>query len=129
MTLYNNFTHSKNVKRLISEEANSTKVLAYITALKKLCNHLKNLLCARPLPWTLWPACLSLMWLQCANQCLTLNANMDGSLKCYTIFLDMWRGFLHCSSRHTVDYMAKENYLRLRNNVLAKLLSVQACLL
>uniref|UniRef100_A0A453R0C2 SNF2 N-terminal domain-containing protein n=1 Tax=Aegilops tauschii subsp. strangulata TaxID=200361 RepID=A0A453R0C2_AEGTS len=41
MTLYNHFTHSKNVKRLISEEAKSTKVLAYITALKKLCNHPK----------------------------------------------------------------------------------------
>uniref|UniRef100_A0A453JSA8 SNF2 N-terminal domain-containing protein n=1 Tax=Aegilops tauschii subsp. strangulata TaxID=200361 RepID=A0A453JSA8_AEGTS len=41
MTLYNHFTHSKNVKRLISEEAKSTKVLAYITAFKKLCNHPK----------------------------------------------------------------------------------------
>uniref|UniRef100_A0A453PN85 Helicase C-terminal domain-containing protein n=1 Tax=Aegilops tauschii subsp. strangulata TaxID=200361 RepID=A0A453PN85_AEGTS len=41
MTLYNHFIHSKNVKRLISEEAKSSKVLAYITALKKLCNHPK----------------------------------------------------------------------------------------
>ncbi|VAH49971.1 unnamed protein product [Triticum turgidum subsp. durum] len=42
MTLYNHFTHSKNIlSQLISEEAKSTKVLAYITVLKKLCNHLK----------------------------------------------------------------------------------------
>ncbi|KAM0926962.1 hypothetical protein ACQ4PT_003108 [Festuca glaucescens] len=41
MTLYNHFIHSKNVKRLISEQAKQSKVLAYITALKKLCNHPK----------------------------------------------------------------------------------------
>ncbi|KAJ1256270.1 hypothetical protein BS78_K054500 [Paspalum vaginatum] len=40
-TLYNHFIHSKNVKRLISEEAKQSKILAYITALKKLCNHPK----------------------------------------------------------------------------------------
>lgn len=40
-TLYNHFIHSKNVKRLISEEAKRSKILAYITALKKLCNHPK----------------------------------------------------------------------------------------
>ncbi|CAN6166566.1 unnamed protein product, partial [Urochloa humidicola] len=34
-TLYNHFIHSKNVKRLISEEAKQSKILAYITALKK----------------------------------------------------------------------------------------------
>ena len=45
------------------------------------------------------------------------------------LFRDMWRGFLHCSSRQTVDYMAKQNYLRLISHVLATLLSVQACLL
>ncbi|XP_065872787.1 protein CHROMATIN REMODELING 25 isoform X2 [Euphorbia lathyris] len=39
--LYNHFIHSKNVKRAISEEAKQTKILAYITALKKLCNHPK----------------------------------------------------------------------------------------
>uniref|UniRef100_J3LHD5 DNA repair and recombination protein RAD54 n=2 Tax=Oryza brachyantha TaxID=4533 RepID=J3LHD5_ORYBR len=40
-TLYNHFIHSKNVKRLISEETKQSKILAYITALKKLCNHPK----------------------------------------------------------------------------------------
>lgn len=40
-TLYNHFIHSKNVKRLITEEAKQSKILAYITALKKLCNHPK----------------------------------------------------------------------------------------
>ncbi|CAN6220940.1 unnamed protein product [Urochloa humidicola] len=41
-TLYNHFIHSKNVKRLISEEAKQSKILAYITALKKLlCNQPK----------------------------------------------------------------------------------------
>ncbi|GER56642.1 DNA repair and recombination protein RAD54 [Striga asiatica] len=40
-TLYNHFIHSKNVKRAISEEAKQSKILAYITALKKLCNHPK----------------------------------------------------------------------------------------
>ncbi|RLN09840.1 DNA repair and recombination protein RAD54 [Panicum miliaceum] len=40
-SLYNHFIHSKNVKRLISEEAKQSKILAYITALKKLCNHPK----------------------------------------------------------------------------------------
>ncbi|KAL3621160.1 DNA-dependent ATPase protein rad54 [Castilleja foliolosa] len=39
--LYNHFIHSKNVKRAISEEAKQSKILAYITALKKLCNHPK----------------------------------------------------------------------------------------
>ncbi|XP_026377138.1 protein CHROMATIN REMODELING 25-like isoform X2 [Papaver somniferum] len=39
--LYNHFIHSKNVKRAISEEAKQSKFLAYITALKKLCNHHK----------------------------------------------------------------------------------------
>ncbi|KAL7156802.1 hypothetical protein ABFS83_02G033500 [Erythranthe nasuta] len=39
--LYNYFIHSKNVKRAISEEAKQAKILAYITALKKLCNHPK----------------------------------------------------------------------------------------
>ncbi|XP_066319606.1 DNA repair and recombination protein RAD54-like isoform X1 [Miscanthus floridulus] len=41
ITLYNHFIHSKNVKCLISEEAKQSKILAYITALKKLCNHPK----------------------------------------------------------------------------------------
>ncbi|KAJ6707810.1 DNA EXCISION REPAIR PROTEIN ERCC-6-RELATED [Salix viminalis] len=39
--LYNHFIHSKNVKRAITEEAKKSKILAYITALKKLCNHPK----------------------------------------------------------------------------------------
>ncbi|KAH6772670.1 DNA repair/recombination protein [Perilla frutescens var. hirtella] len=39
--LYNHFIHSKNVKRAISEEAKQSKILAYITVLKKLCNHPK----------------------------------------------------------------------------------------
>ncbi|KAH0681279.1 hypothetical protein KY284_022364 [Solanum tuberosum] len=39
--LYNHFIHSKNVKRAIAEEAKQSKILAYITALKKLCNHPK----------------------------------------------------------------------------------------
>ncbi|KAL5541100.1 hypothetical protein UlMin_043386 [Ulmus minor] len=39
--LYNHFIHSKNVKRAISEEVKQSKILAYITALKKLCNHPK----------------------------------------------------------------------------------------
>ncbi|XP_020551461.1 protein CHROMATIN REMODELING 25 isoform X2 [Sesamum indicum] len=39
--LYDHFIHSKNVKRAISEEAKQSKILAYITALKKLCNHPK----------------------------------------------------------------------------------------
>ncbi|XP_051135736.1 protein CHROMATIN REMODELING 25 isoform X2 [Andrographis paniculata] len=39
--LYNHFIHSKNVKRVITEEAKHSKILAYITALKKLCNHPK----------------------------------------------------------------------------------------
>ncbi|XP_072952965.1 DNA repair and recombination protein RAD54 [Typha angustifolia] len=41
LDLYNHFIKSKNVKRLISEEAKHSKILAYITALKKLCNHPK----------------------------------------------------------------------------------------
>ncbi|KAL6514250.1 DNA-dependent ATPase protein rad54 [Orobanche hederae] len=40
--LYNHFIHSKNVTRAISEEAKQSKILAYITALKKLCNHPKS---------------------------------------------------------------------------------------
>ncbi|KAG6408916.1 hypothetical protein SASPL_131942 [Salvia splendens] len=39
--LYSHFIQSKNVKRAISEEAKQAKILAYITALKKLCNHPK----------------------------------------------------------------------------------------
>ncbi|KZV55670.1 hypothetical protein F511_24347 [Dorcoceras hygrometricum] len=39
--LYNHFIHSKNVKRAISEDTKQSKILAYITALKKLCNHPK----------------------------------------------------------------------------------------
>ncbi|XP_073125004.1 protein CHROMATIN REMODELING 25 isoform X2 [Henckelia pumila] len=40
--LYNHFIHSKNVKRAISEDTKRSKILAYITALKKLCNHPKG---------------------------------------------------------------------------------------
>ncbi|XP_050212084.1 protein CHROMATIN REMODELING 25 [Mercurialis annua] len=39
--LYNHFLNSKNVKRAITEETKQSKILAYITALKKLCNHPK----------------------------------------------------------------------------------------
>ncbi|KAI3525411.1 hypothetical protein L1887_04185 [Cichorium endivia] len=39
--LYNHFIHSKNVKKAIVEDVKQTKILAYITALKKLCNHPK----------------------------------------------------------------------------------------
>ncbi|KAJ9537882.1 hypothetical protein OSB04_030615 [Centaurea solstitialis] len=39
--LYNHFIHSKNVKQAIAEDVKQTKILAYITALKKLCNHPK----------------------------------------------------------------------------------------
>ncbi|KAH7679573.1 DNA helicase protein [Dioscorea alata] len=39
--LYKHFIQSKNVKRVISEEIKQSKILAYITALKKLCNHPK----------------------------------------------------------------------------------------
>ncbi|TYI45537.1 hypothetical protein E1A91_D13G044300v1 [Gossypium mustelinum] len=39
--LYNHFIQSKNVKKVITEETKQTKILAYITALKKLCNHPK----------------------------------------------------------------------------------------
>ncbi|XP_058097109.1 protein CHROMATIN REMODELING 25 [Magnolia sinica] len=39
--LYYHFIHSKNVKRAIVEEMKRSKILAYITALKKLCNHPK----------------------------------------------------------------------------------------
>ncbi|KAF5448145.1 hypothetical protein F2P56_028703 [Juglans regia] len=39
--LYNHFIHSKNVKRAITEDMKQSKILAYITALKKLCNHPK----------------------------------------------------------------------------------------
>ncbi|KAG6482364.1 hypothetical protein ZIOFF_058995 [Zingiber officinale] len=41
LELYNHFIQSKNVKRVISEEMKQSKILAYITALKKLCNHPK----------------------------------------------------------------------------------------
>ncbi|GMY06026.1 protein CHROMATIN REMODELING 25-like [Fagus crenata] len=40
--LYNHFIHSKNVKRAITEEMKQSKIFAYITALKKLCNHPKS---------------------------------------------------------------------------------------
>ncbi|CAN8258799.1 unnamed protein product [Cochlearia groenlandica] len=40
-TLYNHFISSKNLKRALADNAKPTKVLAYITALKKLCNHPK----------------------------------------------------------------------------------------
>ncbi|KAL2460240.1 Protein CHROMATIN REMODELING 25 [Abeliophyllum distichum] len=40
--LYSHFIHSKNVKRAITEEKKQSKILAYITALKKLCNHPKD---------------------------------------------------------------------------------------
>ncbi|KAL5714185.1 DNA-dependent ATPase protein rad54 [Ranunculus cassubicifolius] len=39
--LYNHFIHSKNVKKVIAAETKQAKILAYITALKKLCNHPK----------------------------------------------------------------------------------------
>ncbi|KAE9612789.1 hypothetical protein Lal_00027488 [Lupinus albus] len=39
--LYKHFIQSKNVKRVITEEVKRSKILAYITALKKLCNHPK----------------------------------------------------------------------------------------
>ncbi|KAF8405045.1 hypothetical protein HHK36_009942 [Tetracentron sinense] len=39
--LYNHFIHSKNIKQVINEEIKQSKILAYITALKKLCNHPK----------------------------------------------------------------------------------------
>lgn len=39
--LYNHFIHSKNVKRAISGESKKSNILAYITAIKKLCNHPK----------------------------------------------------------------------------------------
>nr|GEW51041.1 protein chromatin remodeling 25 [Tanacetum cinerariifolium] len=39
--LYTHFIHSKNVKQAIAEDVKQTKILAYITALKKLCNHPK----------------------------------------------------------------------------------------
>ncbi|TKY71269.1 DNA repair and recombination protein RAD54 [Spatholobus suberectus] len=39
--LYKHFIQSKNVKRAITEEVKQSKILAYITALKKLCNHPK----------------------------------------------------------------------------------------
>ncbi|KAI5423599.1 protein CHROMATIN REMODELING 25 [Lathyrus oleraceus] len=39
--LYKHFIQSKNVKRVINEEVKQSKILAYITALKKLCNHPK----------------------------------------------------------------------------------------
>ncbi|KAK7308778.1 hypothetical protein RJT34_05004 [Clitoria ternatea] len=39
--LYKHFMKSKNVRRAITEELKQSKILAYITALKKLCNHPK----------------------------------------------------------------------------------------
>ncbi|KAL2349569.1 hypothetical protein Fmac_003569 [Flemingia macrophylla] len=39
--LYKHFIQSKNVKQAISEDRKQSKILAYITALKKLCNHPK----------------------------------------------------------------------------------------
>ncbi|KAL9276140.1 hypothetical protein ACSQ67_026312 [Phaseolus vulgaris] len=39
--LYKHFIQSKNVKRAITEELKQSKILTYITALKKLCNHPK----------------------------------------------------------------------------------------
>ncbi|ERM97150.1 protein CHROMATIN REMODELING 25 isoform X1 [Amborella trichopoda] len=39
--LYRHFIQSKNVKQAIAEEMRQSKILAYITALKKLCNHPK----------------------------------------------------------------------------------------
>ncbi|XP_078157888.1 DNA repair/recombination protein [Carex rostrata] len=41
ITLYKHFIQSKNVRRLISEDAKRSAILAYITNLKKLCNHPK----------------------------------------------------------------------------------------
>ncbi|XP_078429720.1 DNA repair/recombination protein isoform X2 [Wolffia australiana] len=41
LQLYNHFLQSKNVKKAISTEAKQSKILAFITALKKLCNHPK----------------------------------------------------------------------------------------
>ncbi|CAN6466682.1 unnamed protein product [Victoria cruziana] len=41
VALYNHFIQSKNVKRAIAEDVKQSKILAYITALKKLCNHPK----------------------------------------------------------------------------------------
>ncbi|KAF3320678.1 putative DNA repair protein rhp54 [Carex littledalei] len=43
ITLYKHFIQSKNVRRLISEDAKQSAILAYITNLKKLCNHPKTL--------------------------------------------------------------------------------------
>ncbi|GMH02698.1 hypothetical protein Nepgr_004537 [Nepenthes gracilis] len=39
--LYNHFIHSKNIKRVFTEETKKSNILACITALKKLCNHPK----------------------------------------------------------------------------------------
>ncbi|XP_020681684.1 DNA repair and recombination protein RAD54 isoform X1 [Dendrobium catenatum] len=39
--LYKHFIQSKNIKRVIAEELKQSTILAYITALKKLCNHPK----------------------------------------------------------------------------------------
>ncbi|PKA56106.1 DNA repair and recombination protein RAD54 [Apostasia shenzhenica] len=41
LQLYKHFIQSKNIKHVISEELKQSKILAYITALKKLCNHPK----------------------------------------------------------------------------------------
>ncbi|KAJ3695883.1 hypothetical protein LUZ60_001260 [Juncus effusus] len=41
LTLYKHFIQSKNVRRLINEDAKHSTILAYITNLKKLCNHPK----------------------------------------------------------------------------------------
>ncbi|KAI3968096.1 hypothetical protein MKX01_007882 [Papaver californicum] len=50
--LYNHFIHSKNVKHAISEETKQSKILAYITALKKLCNHPKVGISGESGSWT-----------------------------------------------------------------------------
>ncbi|ONK67271.1 uncharacterized protein A4U43_C06F18410 [Asparagus officinalis] len=41
LDLYNHFIQSKNVRRAIIEDVKQSKILACITALKKLCNHPK----------------------------------------------------------------------------------------
>ncbi|KAJ4817595.1 DNA repair and recombination protein RAD54-like [Rhynchospora pubera] len=41
LTLYKHFIQSKNVRRLITEDAKQSTILACITNLKKLCNHPK----------------------------------------------------------------------------------------
>ncbi|GAB2217617.1 hypothetical protein Drorol1_Dr00000817 [Drosera rotundifolia] len=41
LQLYNHFIQSKNVERVLTGNAKQSKILEYITALKKLCNHPK----------------------------------------------------------------------------------------